>query len=189
MDSGRRRAGSESQKRTRTPCLRVLGWAALSIVCLTTPLWPQETKPVVTIDAPAQPQPASRPIDLKVVATGVANLAAFELDLEYDPSLIRQLEVFTGTFLGNTAQCNPKASRCVHPLRPVHGKGIVHFGAVTYGAGAGASGEGPLAVLRLQPSGKAGVIKLHIRRVLLADTSANTTIPERKDVELALTAN
>ena len=71
-------------------------------------------------------------------------------------------------------------------LGPALGTGRVRFGAATFGGAAGASGEGVVAVLHLQPTGAVGTTTLMIENAVLADVHAAPTVPETEGATLIL---
>lgn len=135
------------------------------------------TVPSIGLTGPAGPQPLDKPIDIAVDISDAASLAAFEVDLIYDPSLVQFSGVTAGAFLGKTSNCDALSSRCAVLLGPRAQIGSISMGAYSYGAGPGASGSGEVAVVHLQPTGKAGTLVLNLANPLLADVTANPITP------------
>jgi hypothetical protein len=143
--------------------------------------------PGLQLQAPTGPQSAITPIDLSIHATQLANLGAWEFDLSYDPSLIEITGVTIGDFFARTTDCDPAAARCAIALGPVVDGGKVRAGAISYGVGAGANGDGLIATLHIQPKGIPGVTTLHFTSALLTDAAANPITPTTADATLELT--
>jgi general secretion pathway protein D len=97
----------------------------------------------------------------------VANLAAYQADLVYDPALIRVEAVTIGPFLGSTG-------RTVTPVGPVidNTAGRVTFGAFSFGTQPGVSGSGDLAVVHFQAM-TAGQTTLEVQHPSIADPQGN----------------
>lgn len=135
--------------------------------------------PSLKLLVPAEPQPAGAPIAVQVLASGVSDLAAFEFDLTFDPGLVRVSGISAGSFFGAEQACPDAETRCAILLGPVaeESAGRASVGAVSYGQAPGASGEGVVAVLYLEPTGRGGSTPLGLAAALIADTKARAATP------------
>lgn len=104
---------------------------------------------------------------IDVVAEDVTNLAAYQVELTYDPAIVRVMAVTPGPFLGSTG-------RTVAPVGPTidHQAGRVAFGAFTFGSQPGVNGTGVLATVTLEPQTR-GTSQLTLKNLQLADPSSN----------------
>lgn len=132
------------------------------------------------------PNPVSGIIDLDVEVRGVVDLGAFQMDVTYDPAFVTAEAMSVAPFLGQVQGCDPNLTRCAIPVGPAHGPGRVRFGSATYGAPAGASGDGVVAVLHLRPTGAVGTTALTVEGAVLADVLAVPTVPDAQGATLIL---
>ena len=97
----------------------------------------------------------------------VHDLGGFEYTLQYDPAIVRVVDVQVGPFIGSSG-------RSVFVLGPNidNERGEVRFGAFTFGQQPGASGEGVLSHIEFQPVAR-GRSSLVFSDARAADTSAN----------------
>jgi hypothetical protein len=146
------------------------------------------TSPTLVLTVPSTPQSPDHIIDVQVSISGGSNLAAFEFALEYDRSLVHVTGMTPGNFLGTSASCVPNTTRCTVVLGPIDQNGRTSVGAYSYGTGPGATGDGVLAVLHLQPTGATGSALLHIVDALVVDVGATPLTPATQDATLVLAA-
>jgi hypothetical protein len=146
--------------------------------------------PTLQLITPPEAQSALLPLDLPVQISQAANLGAWEFDLQYDPALLTITGITVGDFFARSADCDPAAGRCAILLGPIaEDEGLFSAGAVSYGQGSGANGDGLLATLHLQPNGIGGVTQLRFTAALLTDPSATSAItPATVDASLELVA-
>ncbi|HYN88808.1 MAG TPA: hypothetical protein VER55_09770 [Ardenticatenaceae bacterium] len=144
--------------------------------------------PTLELVAPSGPQPATQPFDVEVWIRGASDLGAFEFDLESDRSRLRLTGLSLREFLGATEGCDPDVARCALALGPSDEGSATSVGAFSFGTGAGATGDGLLALLHFEPTGTSGTFALHLARALLTDTSANVTTPATRDATVVLVA-
>lgn len=146
------------------------------------------TAPVLSLTVPAAPQPVHTAFEVQVRVSGGANLGGFEFDLNYDPALMAVTAITPTALLGGGAGCDPTAGRCVGALGPQATPGGVALGVFSFGAGAAGAGDGVLATLRVQPTGRSGVTALRMTNALLVGADASVTTPLVQDVALELAA-
>jgi uncharacterized repeat protein (TIGR01451 family) len=117
--------------------------------------------------------PASKRVPLSggsftidIVAEDVTNLAAYQVELTYDPAIVRVMAVTPGPFLGSTG-------RSVAPVGPTinNNAGRAAFGAFTFGSQSGVNGAGVLATVTLEPQTK-GTSQLTLGNLRLADPNS-----------------
>ncbi|MGB9872617.1 MAG: VWA domain-containing protein [Anaerolineae bacterium] len=129
---------------------------------------------VTCTQAKVKVSPASKRVPLSggtftmdIVAQDVTNLAAYQVELTYNPAIVHVTAVTPGPFLGSTG-------RTVSPVGPVidNAAGIVRFGAFTFGAQPGVNGTGVLATITFQPRAR-GTSNLHLQNLQLADPNGN----------------
>ncbi|HAJ37782.1 MAG TPA: hypothetical protein DCL15_19100, partial [Chloroflexi bacterium] len=149
---------------------------------------PTVTAPVLSLTVPAAPQPAHTAFEVQVRVSGGANLGGFEFDLNYDPVLVAVTAITPTALLGGGAGCDPTAERCVGALGPHATPGGVAVGAFSFGAVNTAAGDGVLATLRVQPTGRSGATALAITNAVLASADASVTTPLVQNAELELAA-
>ncbi|MCX6032316.1 MAG: cohesin domain-containing protein [Chloroflexi bacterium] len=111
----------------------------------------------------------------------VANLAAYQTDLTYNPTVVHVAAVTLGSFLGSTG-------RTVAPVGPTidNTAGKVTFGAFSFSSQPGASGSGTLATITLQPRA-VGTTTLHLQNLGLADPNGNAIAATAEDGQVQVT--
>ena len=102
-----------------------------------------------------------------IVAEDVAHLAAYELELHYDPAIVQLDIVEQGPFLGSTGRSVAIVDPIVNST-----EGWVKFGAFTFGTQPGVNGTGLLATITLQPQAS-GTSTLSLQNVQAADESSS----------------
>ncbi len=149
----------------------------------------QAANPKLAFMAPTTPQPSSGTVEVQVVITDSANLAAFEFDLSYDRTLVQVVDFTLRSFLGQGGGCNPSSARCAVALGPLdQSSGATSLGAYSYGTGSGASGNGLLGVIRLKPLLKQGTVNLRLVNALLTDVAANPVTLATQDAAFTVVA-
>lgn len=131
-----------------------------------------DNPPVMRLDPPSQSvDVGGGPFNVSVMVDNVANLGAYEFELQFDPSVVRFVGVVDGGFLGSTqrqVQC-PGATL----IYPADGElpNTIHFACATLNPNpAGPNGSGRLAVVTLAP-----VASGHSDLILIASTSYTGT--------------
>jgi hypothetical protein len=142
--------------------------------------------PTLALVPEQNPHPPVGIVDVDVVAGGVMDLGAFQMDVLFDPAFLQVEGVTVASFLGQLVACDPNLARCAVPLGPSATASRLRFGAATYGAPAGAGGEGVVAVLHLRPTGTVGATMLSIENAVLADVHAVPVEPEARGATLIL---
>jgi hypothetical protein len=142
--------------------------------------------PLLALVPRRNPNPPYGVIDVDIGVSGALDLGAFQMDVAFDTAFVQVEGVSVAPFLGETAGCDPHLARCAILLGPALSPGRVRFGAATFGAAAGASGDGVVAVLHLQPSGAVGTTTLTIENAVLGDVDAVPTVPETQGATLIL---
>jgi hypothetical protein len=120
-------------------------------------------------------------LDIEVRVEGVTNLAAFELELDWEPEQVTFTHFTLASFLGNDeATCDAGRGRCAIPLGPLAREpGIERIGAFSYGNGSAASGSGLLATLHFEINeAAAGTTVIAPLGAFLADTQVNRIVPD-----------
>lgn len=134
--------------------------------------------PVITLVAPANPQPATGTIDVEIRVVQASKLGAWELDIAFDPALVAIGDLILDPAFGATeAACRPDNQRCAIALGPIVDGSTGSIGAVSYGKGDGLTGEATLAVLRLIPTGAAGTVALQPGNALITSVDATPMTP------------
>lgn len=135
--------------------------------------------PTLTLITPSSPQPVTATIDIPVMISDAIDLTAFEFDLSLDLNLVQVSGVsLSGTFGDTAVSCDAAVSRCAVALGPLGQPAGTAVGGYSYGNGPGFTGSGLLATLHLQPTGESGTVTLDILNPLVADTTANLTVPD-----------
>lgn len=143
-----------------------------------------DATPILALIPQRNPNPPYGTVDVDVEVGGVSDLGAFQIDVVFDSAFVQVEGVSVAPFLGQVTDCDPGMARCAVPLGPALGAGRVRFGAATFGAAAGASGEGVVAVVHLRPTGAAGTTMLTIENAVLTDIHAAPTVPQTQDATL-----
>ncbi len=147
----------------------------------------QAALPTLGLLAPSTPQPSSGTVEVQVVITDSANLAAFEFDLVYDRTLVQVVSFTLGSFLGQVIGCNPSSARCAVALGPLdQSSGTTSLGAYSYGAGGGANGNGVLATIRFKPLANRATVTLRLANALLSDVAGAPATPATQDASFVL---
>jgi hypothetical protein len=120
----------------------------------------------VRVVAPAAWPPNGGSFEVRVEAEGVTDLAAFELKLAFDPSILAYEGVEPGPFLGSTG----RSVSCLDPDFFTLQRDIFFFACSTTGPEPlGPSGAGVLATVRFRPGGR-GPSPLDLSAVKLTNT-------------------
>jgi len=116
----------------------------------------QENQARVSVEPPAErPKVGGPDFNVNIVADDVANLAAFQFTLSYDPSIVRYVSVQGGDFLGSSG----REQNCLEPRVGSGNPETLKFNCVTLGppvsvgGKAGADGSGVLATITFSPVG------------------------------------
>lgn len=144
--------------------------------------------PTLHLVAPAGPHSTLVPVDIQLHIAQAANLGAWEFDLQYDPALVTIAGITLGAFFAPVDRCEPSMGRCAISLGPIDDGQIFSAGAVSHGQGVGASGDGVIATLHVQPTGAPGLATLHFADALLTDVAANPISPATADTVLEFVA-
>jgi len=104
---------------------------------------------------------------VKVVIEGAEDVAAFQFDLIYRPSIVQVTEATLGDFLGSTG-------RSVMPIGPTvdNQQGRMSLGAISFGDATGPSGTGVLATITCVARGE-GISVLQLQNVQVLDSQAD----------------
>lgn len=104
---------------------------------------------------------------MDIVAQDITNLAAYQVELTYNPAIVHVVSVSPGPFLGSTG-------RTISPVGPIidNNLGKVTFGAFTFGTQPGVNGTGVLATVTFQPRAR-GTSTLHLQNLQVADPASN----------------
>jgi hypothetical protein len=113
--------------------------------------------------------------DVAIAVANVANLAAFEVSLRWDPAVFTVDGVDPGEFLGSTG-------RQVIAVAPQidNDQGTLHYGAASVGDAPGPNGEGVLFVIHLTAADHPGDSLLELTSSVLTDPAA-VAIPHARD--------
>ena len=148
----------------------------LIVLCLATLILIQIGVPEVGALAPdtrMKIEPADLAVGLnetfviEVMVEEANNLAAFQFDLAYDPSILQVTEAALGGFLESTGNSAVAVGPEVN-----NAEGKLTFGAISYGSGPGPSGAGVLATITCVAHGE-GNTALELREVQILDTAAS----------------
>ncbi|MEM7029960.1 MAG: Ig-like domain-containing protein [Chloroflexota bacterium] len=150
----------------------------------------QLNNPTLSLVVPAGIQPATGTIDIPIQISNADRVSGFELALVYDRSLIQVTGITMGDFLGKTANCNEANERCAVVLGPLDQSYATALGGYSYGTGDGASGNGTLATIHLEPKGQAGATSLQLSDALLSTVNSMISVyPDTVDGSLTIGAN
>jgi hypothetical protein len=139
-----------------------------------------------------QGQTVSTPqITLELWARDSTNLAAWEVELEFDATRLRLAGMqLAAPFATRGDGCQPSLQRCGLQLGPVlataSGRSRAQIGAASYGKGDTISGNRLLATLTFQRVGPGGAVDLQLSSPLLSDADAKPTVPGVQGLELVL---
>ncbi|MGB6896753.1 MAG: cohesin domain-containing protein [Dehalococcoidia bacterium] len=138
----------------------------------------QET--IVRLETPAEEvRLEGPPFTVSVVVDDVVNLGAFQLEMVFDSSILRFVEVAEGPFLGSSG-------RTVQCLPPVAAEGLVRFVCVTLGeTPEGPEGSGVLATITFEPL-SAGSSDLQFQKLILADPPGEPIFADYQDASIAV---
>jgi hypothetical protein len=100
---------------------------------------------LMRIEPPSQTVPAGTDVVVDVRVDDVANMAAYEFQIDYFGSTLGFVSATNSSFLGSSG----REVTCLNPQLDV---GKVRFGCLTTGAQAGVSGSGLLATVRFSTS-------------------------------------
>jgi hypothetical protein len=135
--------------------LSLLGVAVL-VACLGGAALAQGNQARMSVEPPAEQVKKGGPeFKVNIVADDVANLAAFQFSLSYDPSIIQYVGVKEGSFLGSTG----RDPQCTEPRVQTGQPETLSFNCVTLGppvslkGTAGPDGSGVLAEITFAPVG------------------------------------
>ena len=148
--------------------LSLLGVAVL-VACLAGAALAQGNQARMSVEPPVEPIKEGGPeFKVNIVADDVANLAAFQFSLSYDPSIIQYVGVTEGPFLGSTGRDPQCTEPYVQPGQPE----TLSFNCATLGppvslkGTAGPDGSGMLAEITFLPVG-GGTTPLDIKGGIL----------------------
>jgi general secretion pathway protein D len=145
------------------------------IICLLTLIAVSASIPEVGAMAPdtrLRIEPADLVVSLNetfvvnVVVEEANDLAAFEFDLAYDPSILQVTKAAASDFLKSTGNSMVAVGPEVNDAA-----GRITFGAISFGNAAGPSGTGVLATVTCVAKGE-GSTTLELREVQVLDTAA-----------------
>jgi hypothetical protein len=135
--------------------LSLLGVAVL-VACLAGAALAQENQARMSVEPPEESLKEGGPeFKVNIVADDVANLAAFQFSLSYDPSIIQYVGVTEGPFLGSTG----REPQCTEPRIQTGQPETLSFNCATLGppvslkGTAGPDGSGMLAEITFLPVG------------------------------------
>jgi len=143
-------------------------------------------QPTLSLVAPSGPQSPDGTIDVQVVITGTAGLAALEFDLVLNKALVEVSGMTIAPLLGKTASCDPAAGRCAFTLGPLPGNNVISLGGYSYGNGGCTGSEGTLATIHLATTGTTGTTALSLANARLADVDGNLIQPAVEGATLTL---
>ena len=148
--------------------LSLLGVAVL-VACLAGAALAQGNQARMSVEPPVEPiKEGGLEFKVNIVADDVANLAAFQFSLSYDPSIIQYVGVTEGPFLGSTG----REPQCTEPYVQPGQPETLSFNCATLGppvslkGTAGPDGSGMLAEITFLPVG-GGTTPLDIKGGIL----------------------
>lgn len=133
--------------------------------------------PTLDILAPDAPQTPGSTFQVQVSVDDGADIAAFEMDLLYDETILRLLSVTVDSAFGAEAQCDPNQARCALSLGPKRTVGGASVGMISYGAHADTRGAERLAILTFQSTGLPGSSSLTTQNPLVTNHDGQTITP------------
>jgi hypothetical protein len=140
----------------------------------------------MSVEPPAERVKKGGPdFNVNIVADDVANLAAFQFTLSYDPSIVKYVSVQGGDFLGSSG----REQNCLEPRVDQGNPETLKFNCVTLGppvslgGKAGADGSGVLATITFSPVGSGETpLDLTEGRMIAAEIDARGTPVEMDTV-------
>lgn len=148
--------------------LSLLGVAVL-VACLAGAALAQGNQARMSVEPPVEPIKKGGPeFKVNIIADDVANLAAFQFSLSYDPSIIKYVGVTEGSFLGSTG----REPQCTEPYVQPGQPETLSFNCATLGppvslkGTAGPDGSGMLAEITFAPVG-GGTTPLDLKNGIL----------------------
>jgi len=133
-----------------------------------------DTCATVKIDPPDQTVNSGRSFTINIVVENAIDLGAFEFELTYDHICVQATGATLGPFLGSTG-------RSVADVGPLVEVGSVTYGAFSWGASPGPSGDGVLATVTFQAGSNECASVLHLQNVSLVDTAGNPQCVSTED--------
>jgi len=134
---------------------------------------------VLRLEMPAAPVSTGETITIPIVIDGVTNLGAFDVQVSFDPAILKAEKVEAGPFLGSSG----RQVNCPHVSAD---KGSVRLTCVTLGATpAGPNGTGVLATVVIKPVA-AGTSPLRFERLQLTDPPAHLLVVQGEDSSLTV---
>lgn len=147
---------------------------ALAVVLLSLLLFPRvlHTTAAAAFDeaSPAQEAAALVAFDLALSVQNAADVGGFEFDILYNRSAAQITGLTPRLFFGQAGSCNPSVLRCAAGLGPLHKANSSRVGAYSYGALAGATGAGTLAIIHVQTSANPDSLTFTIANALVVDS-------------------
>ena len=140
----------------------------------------------MSVESPAERVKKGGPdFNVNIVADDVANLAAFQFTLSYNPSIVKYVSVQGGDFLGSSG----REQICLEPRVDQGNPETLKFNCVTLGppvslgGKAGADGSGVLATITFSPVGSGETpLDLTEGRMIAAEIDARGTPVEMDTV-------
>jgi len=127
-------------------------------------IWKEGGDVWVKINPPEKTVPAGSTFTFDVIIEDAVDLGAFEFELTYVSTCVQATDVTLGPFLGSTG-------RSVADVGPSFGTGSVTYGAYSWGASPGPSGDGVLATVTFQAGSGACDSLLSLQNVSVTDTA------------------
>lgn len=130
---------------------------------------------------------ALAPLTVEVRVLDATDLGAWEFTLVYDRSFLTLTGMEAASGLGNDQPgCDPSGERCVLLLGPRPTLDGMSLGAVSYGAAPGLNGEGVIARLHFQPTGRTGSTTVSLADALVTDIQGQAITPQTEAVTVPL---
>lgn len=144
------------------------------------------TPTVLSLIAPVEVVDPYSFVEVELHVSQATDLAAYELELVYDPAYLAYVDMAQTGFMGNAGSCNPTIQRCTLSLGPKASANGQELGAYSYGNSSGGSGDGLLATLRLQSTGLPGSTTILLRNGLTSDSSAFSQVSPNSTVDIII---